>query len=484
MLLSSRNFVNGIWREPQDAEPREVVCPSTEEVLGYCPSASELEVNAAVTAAREAFDAGSWPRTPVEERAALIERATAAFGERADEVGHLMTSEMGAPLGMSVAGIRRSAATGAFFAGIARSMPSFEVRNHGIPAAVLREPVGVVAAIAPWNGPVGMALGKILPALLAGCTVVFKPSPETPFDIAFLVDALTGEGLPPGALNVLSGAASTGAALVAHPAVDKVSFTGSTAAGRQIAEVCGPQFKRMQLELGGKSAAIVLDDADLGQVAAGLAVGCFFNSGQVCAALSRVLAPRAISDDVIEAVARASRQWVVGDPFDPSTTLGPLVSRRQRNTVEKYIQLGVDAGARVVQGGGRPQGLDKGWFIEPTVLADVDNTMRVAREEIFGPVAVVIPYEDDDEAIRIANDSDYGLHGAVFTRDPNRALATARAVRTGTFSINNFVYNNRAPFGGVKNSGIGRDSGREGYESYLELKTVNLDATTAPLFQH
>jgi acyl-CoA reductase-like NAD-dependent aldehyde dehydrogenase len=484
VLLSSQNFIDGTWFEPDGTERTAVVCPSTEEVLGYCPAASDHEVGTAVAAARRAFDSGPWRRMSGEERAAVVERATLALSERADDLGHLQTSEMGAPIGMSVAGARRASATGAFFADVARSTPVAELRNDGIPAAVLREPVGVVAAIAPWNGPVGMALGKILPALLAGCSVVFKPSPETPFDIAFLVDALAAEGLPPGVLNVCSGGASTGAALVRQPGIDKVSFTGSTAAGRQIAEVCAPRFTRLQLELGGKSAAIVLDDADLDQVTAGLSVGCFFNSGQVCAALSRVLAPRALYDDVVEAVVRASKQWVVGDPFDPSTTLGPLVSKRQRDTVENYIRLGVEAGASVVQGGGRPPGLDKGWFIEPTVLAGVDNHMRVAREEIFGPVAVVIPYDGDDDAVSIANDSDYGLHGAVFTSNPDRAMAMAGAVRTGTFSINNFVYNNRAPFGGVKNSGIGRDSGREGYESYLELKTVNVDASTAALFQN
>ena len=483
MPKNSSFFINGRWVEPRGGARIEVVCPSTEEVVGYCSEASEEEVGLAVSAARTAFDEGAWPRTSVAERAAVIERAMSALTEQADEVGRLVTSEMGAPISASTAQAQRVSGTAAFLSEVATSTPAQDLRYAGSPAAVLREPVGVVAAIAPWNGPVGTAVTKILPALLAGCSVVFKPAPETPLDISFLVDALKSEGLPAGVLNVVSGGAATGAAMVRHPEVNKVSFTGSTAAGRQIGEVCGREFKRVQLELGGKSAAIVLEDADLDQVAAGLSLGCFFNSGQVCAALSRVLAPRNLYGEVVEALVGGAKSWVIGDPFDPGTTLGPLVTSRQRERVQGYIDGAVEAGARVVAGGGRPSGLDKGWFVEPTVLADVSNDMQVAREEIFGPVAVVIPYDDRADAIRIANDSEYGLHGAVFTRSPQAAMEVARAVRSGTFSVNNFVYNNRAPFGGVKKSGIGRDSGREGYEAFFELKTLNLDPLTEQLFQ-
>lgn len=481
MERAPRFFSNGEW-ESRTTDLFEVICPSTEEGIGHAAHASEEDVDKAVSAARRASDEGPWRRMPVEERAELIERAAGLLKGRAEELGKLVTLEMGAPITVSVMLAQRAADTAAYLADLARSTPLVEFRNEGSPAAIVREPVGVVAAIAPWNGPVGMAVGKIIPALLAGCSVVFKPAPETPFDIAFLVDALHEAGLPAGVLNVVTGGGDTGRFLVHHRGVDQVSFTGSTAVGREIGAVCGPEFKRVQLELGGKSAAIVLDDADPEQVRAGLAMGCFFNSGQVCAALSRVLAPRKTYQDVVALVEEAAAGWVLGDPFDPATTLGPLVSERQRERVENYIRLGVEEGARLVRGGGRPAHLDKGWYVEPTVFADAENSMRIAREEIFGPVAVVVPYDDVEDAVRIANDSDYGLHGAVFTADPQRAVDVARRIHTGTFSINNFVYNNRVPFGGVKSSGIGRDSGKEGYESVFELKTINLDASTVPLF--
>ncbi len=475
-------FIEGEWVEPTSAARYNVVTPSTEELLGSAGEATDDEVDAAVRSARRSFDAGPWRHLTVDERAAVIERAAAGLDKRAEELGELVTLEMGAPITASIATAKRASGTANFLADIARSTPLTDVRNGLVPAVVLRSPIGVVASIAPWNGPVGMAVSKIIPALLAGCSVVFKPAPETPFDIAFLVDALADAGLPQGVLNVVTGSAATGRALVRHPGVDKVSFTGSTAAGREIGGVAGASFTRIQLELGGKSAAIVLEDADPDVVLGGLSMGCFFNSGQVCAALSRVLAPRSRYEEIVSVMDKAAAGWVVGDPFDPATTMGPLVSERQRAQVESYIKLGVEAGARLVRGGGRPAHLPKGYYIEPTVFADVDNSMRIAREEIFGPVAVVIPYENEDEAIQIANDSEYGLHGAVFTADPQRAISIAGRVHTGTFSINNFVYNNRAPFGGVKNSGIGRDTGKEGYESFFELKTVNLDASTASLF--
>ncbi|GAA2736689.1 aldehyde dehydrogenase [Actinocorallia aurantiaca] len=481
MQRTPRLFIDGQWVSRTD-HLFDVICPSTEERIGQAADASEEDVDTAVRAARRAFEDGPWRRLSVGERAELIERAAELFGVRAEQTGWLVTAEMGVPISTSVMLARRAANTMIAWAELARSTPLTEFRTAGGPTAVVREPVGVCAAISPWNGPVGMAVGKIVPALLAGCSVVYKPAPETPFDIAFLVDALREAGLPAGVLNVVTGGAETGRLLIRHPGVDKVGFTGSTAVGREIGAACGSEFKRVQLELGGKSAAIVLEDAEPDQVRAGLAMGCFFNSGQVCAALSRVLAPRRIYDEVVSWMEQAAGGWVLGDPFDSATTLGPLVSERQRMRVENYIGLGVEAGARLVCGGGRPEQPGKGWFIEPTVFADADNTMRIAREEIFGPVAVVVPYDDPEDAVRIANDSEYGLHGAVFTSDPEKAISVARRIRTGTFSINNFVYNNRVPFGGVKSSGIGRDSGKEGYESFFELKTINLDAGTAPLF--
>ncbi|MFZ0715652.1 aldehyde dehydrogenase [Mycobacterium sp.] len=480
--MSQGIFIDGAWHASA-GERFDVVCPSTEQVIGQAGEATAVEVDAAVSAARQSFSTGPWRRLDVTDRAAVIDAAATGLAARKAELARLITSEMGAPLAMSTATVDRAVDTMRSIADLARTTSLEELRRHGAPALVVREPIGVVAAIAPWNGPIGMAVGKIVPALLAGCSVVFKPAPETPLDVAILVDALREAGVPAGVLNVVTGRAATGKALVEHAGVDKVSFTGSTSAGRYIGSVCGSQFKRTQLELGGKSAAIVLDDADLEQVRAGLSVGCFMNSGQACVALSRVLAPRRLYDEVVALLGKAADAWQIGDPFAAETTMGPLVSAAQRERVESYMQLGVDAGATLVRGGGRPPGLSTGWYVEPTVFADVDNSMRIAREEIFGPVAVVIPYDDVDEAVAIANDSEYGLHGAVFSTNPTRALDVARSVRTGTFSLNNFVYNNRVPFGGVKDSGIGREGGLEGFLSYFELKTINLDAAAEQLLQ-
>jgi acyl-CoA reductase-like NAD-dependent aldehyde dehydrogenase len=300
--------------------------------------------------------------------------------------------------------------------------------------------------------------------------------------VYLIVEAFNAAGLPGGVLNLVTGDRQTGDALVRHSGVDKVSFTGSTAAGRQIGEICGGEFKRVTLELGGKSAAIVLEDADLASALPGIAAGSFFNTGQVCASYSRVLAPRSRYDEVVGAVSAAAQSFVLGDPFEPATTMGPLVAERQRERVESYIAAGKSEGARIVTGGRRPADLSHGWYVEPTVFADADNSMRISREEIFGPVVAVIPYEGESEAIDIANDSPYGLHGAVFTEDDDAALRVAGAIRTGTFSINSFTYNVEAPFGGVKCSGVGRDTGREALESFIELKTVNLTSTTVGRF--
>ena len=468
-------FIGGTWSALGGGEAIEVICPSTEDRVGRVGAASNADVDAAVSAAREAFESGQWPHTSPEERADVIDRAAGLLRPRVEEIARLVTTEMGAPISMTTATVTRALDLMGFLAGLARETSLVELRREGGFAAVVREPVGVVGGIAPWNGPFSMAVAKIVPALLAGCTVVFKPAPETPFDVAPLVDALHEAGVPHGAVNVVTGADATGRALV-RGRVDKISFTGSSAVGREIGEVCGRDFKRIQLELGGKSAAIVLEDADLEQVRASLAVGCFMNSGQVCASLSRVLAPCSMYEDVVRCVAEAATGWRVGDPFDPETTMGPLVSGKQRERVEGYVEAGRQEGARLVTGGGRPEGLTEGFYVEPTVFRDVDNSMRIAREEIFGPVACVIPFEDEGDAVRIANDSEYGLHGAVFTEDADRAWSVARQVRTGTFSVNSFAYNNRVPFGGVKGSGVGRDTGREGFESFFELKTINLPA--------
>ncbi|MEQ3549930.1 aldehyde dehydrogenase [Pseudonocardia nematodicida] len=476
-------LIDGEWRTSGSPDRIPVVSPATGEVIGAAPDANADDVDAAVRAARRSFDEGVWRLMPVAERADVLERALALLEPKLDEISRLVTAEMGLPSSFAAMQIPGALSVGKYFLGVARQSPLSEVRQtmYG-PAAVVKEPVGVVASIAPWNGPFNMAVSKIWPALVAGCSVVYKPAPETPLDGYYVAEALAEAGVPPGVVNFVTGDRDAGRALVAHPGVDKVSFTGSTAAGRQIGTECGGSFKRLQLELGGKSAAIVLDDADLETTMSALATGSFYNTGQVCAAYSRVLVPAARHDEVVAALVATAESFVVGDPTDPTTTMGPLVSKRQQDRVLGYVATGRSEGASVATGGGVPDGLERGAYIQPTVFTGVENGMRIAQEEIFGPVASVIRYDTVDEAIAIANDSEYGLHGAVFTTDPQRAADVARRVRTGTFSVNSFTYNTEAPFGGVKCSGVGRDTGAEAIESYYELKTVNLTADMASLF--
>jgi aldehyde dehydrogenase (NAD+) len=347
-------------------------------------------------------------------------------------------------------------------------------------ALVRREPVGVVGAIVPWNVPLFTTIAKLAPSLAAGCTVVLKPSPETPLDAIILAEALIEIGLPAGVVNILPAGRETGEYLVTHPGVDKISFTGSTAAGKRIAALCGERLRRYSLELGGKSAAIILEDADLESTMAGLLPAAMMNNGEACVAQTRILAPRDRYREIVDALSERVGAQKVGDPLDPATEVGPLAAGRQRDRVEKYIALGQEEGAKISVGGGRPVGLDKGWYVEPTVFIDVDNKMRIAQEEIFGPVVCVIPYGDAAEAVAIANDSDYGLSGSVWTADPQRGLDVARQVRTGTYTINGFTLDFGTPFGGYKQSGIGREFGPEGLELFLELKSVNLPAGFTP----
>jgi len=343
----------------------------------------------------------------------------------------------------------------------------------GSPVIVRSEPVGVVAAIVPWNVPQFVTMSKLAPALVSGCTMVLKPAPETPLDAYLMAELLHEAGVPAGVVNIVAAGREVGEHLVRHPGVDKVAFTGSTAAGRTIASICGEQLKRYSLELGGKSAAIILDDADLGSTMEGLKFASLMNNGQACVAQTRILASRSKYDEVVEALVTTVGAMSVGDPNDPATEIGPLVAQRQQERVEKYIALGQEEGARVALGGnGMPTGLDKGWYVQPTVFADVDNSMRIAQEEIFGPVLAVIPYDDVDDAVRIANDSAYGLAGSVWTEDGDAGMDIARRVRTGTFGVNQYTMDFVAPFGGYKASGVGREFGKEGLEHYLELKSI------------
>jgi betaine-aldehyde dehydrogenase len=360
------------------------------------------------------------------------------------------------------------------FLQIAKDFDWEETRAGAFGDVIVRhEPVGVVAAVVPWNVPQFVTMSKLAPALLAGCSIVIKPAPETPLDAYVMADALDEAGIPKGVVSIVAAGREVGEHLVRHPDVDKVAFTGSTAAGRRIAAICGEQLKRVSLELGGKSAAIVLDDADLEQTVAGLRFASLMNSGQACVAQARILASRSRYDEVVDAVAGMVKSMRVGDPSDAETEIGPLVAQRQQERVEKYIALGQEEGARVVVGGnGRPAGLERGWYVQPTVFAGATNDMRIAREEIFGPVLSVIPYADADDAVRIANDSEYGLAGSVWTSDVDAGLDIARRVRTGTYAVNQYNMDFMAPFGGFKGSGIGREFGREGLEHYTEVKAI------------
>jgi len=474
-----KHFIGGRWVTPSTDDLIEVVNPSTERVEMSVPSAGTAEIGAAVGAAREA--AAAWAAVGVEARAALIDRAAVIVASRAAEIGSIMTDEMGAPLAGTVGGqVTASVAAMRELAEIARTIPEREVRSgRGPDALILREPVGLVAALTPWNGPFATAVNKAAAALVMGNPVICKPSPQTPLDVFILGESLAEAGLPDGLFSVLPAGPEISAALVAHPGVAAISFTGSSAVGRQIAQGASARFARVQLELGGKSAALVLDDADPEKVAAVLRGGVFRNSGQVCSALTRILVPRARYDEFTDALCAEAEQIVVGDPRDARTEMGPLASRAQRDRVESMVAEGVRAGARIATGGRRPKGLNAGWYYTPTVLRDVTNDMGVARDEIFGPVAVVIAHDGDEDAIRIANDSPYGLHGAVFTADDERALQAAWRVQSGTFSINQCVNNPTAPFGGVKESGIGREHDVEGLTFFTELKTVNLTPAIA-----
>ncbi|MGH9091665.1 MAG: aldehyde dehydrogenase [Acidimicrobiales bacterium] len=479
-----RLYIGGTWVAPEGTDTIEVVSPSTEEVVARVPEASEADVDKAVAVARQAFEQGPWPRMAPAERGAVLARVAEAITAEMADLAEVIATEMGSPVSWAQLGqVLAPSMVFTYYAGLASTFAFDEVRQGVLNPDMLvtREPVGVVAAIAPWNVPLFIAAAKLAPALAAGCTVVFKPAPETPLDAFRLGEILTEAGLPEGVLSVLPAGREVGEHLVTHEGVDKVSFTGSTAAGKRIGGLCGERLKRCTLELGGKSAAIVLDDADLATTMANLMPNSMMNNGQACIAQTRILAPRARYDEVVDALVEQVKLMPVGDPLDPATQVGPLVASRQRDRVEGYLRSGQEEGAKVAVGGGRPAGLDKGWYVEPTVFVEVDNTMRIAREEIFGPVLVVIPYDGDDEAVAIANDSNYGLCGSVWTADNERGLGVARKVRTGTYMMNTGVPIDFAtPFGGYKESGVGREFGPEGLDIFLEKKSIALPGGFTP----
>ncbi|MFZ4584055.1 MAG: aldehyde dehydrogenase [Acidimicrobiia bacterium] len=476
MIEYRQLYIGGEWVDPAGSETIDVISPVSEELHGRTPDATPADVDRAVVAARRAFDESEWPFLPPSERAAVLRRFADRYLAGVDEMAECITGEMGSPIAFSKMG--QSAAAWALIDTYVRMADDFAWEEQrtgitGMPVTVRREPVGVVGAIAPWNVPQITIMSKLAPALLAGCAVVVKPSPETPLDALKMAEWIHESGFPPGVVSVLPAGREVGEHLVRHAGVDKIAFTGSTAAGRRIGGICGEQIKRCSLELGGKSAAIVLDDADIARTVKGLRFASFVNSGQACAAQTRVLVSRARHDEFVDAFADTVRSLHVGDPADEATEIGPMVARRQQERVAGYIGIGVDEGAQVAVGGpGMPDGIEHGWYIKPTVFANASNDMRVAREEIFGPVIVVIPYDDERDAIRIANDSDYGLAGSVWTADKEHGRDVARRVRTGTIGVNKFAPDFVAPFGGYKQSGIGREYGREGLEEFLEVKSI------------
>ena len=469
-------YIGGEWVKPEGKGTIDVISPHSEELVGRVPEGTEADVDKAVAAARTAFDTGDWPRLSPEERIAAVQKFAEVYAARIPDMASVITEEMGSPITFS--NLAQSPAPWLMlntFLQVAAEYP-WEERRSGVLSGeviVRREPVGVVGAIVPWNVPQFVTMSKLAPALISGCAIVIKPSPETPLDGFLMAELLDEAGIPKGVVSVIPAGREVGEHLVKHPGVDKIAFTGSTAAGRRIASLCGEQLKRVSLELGGKSAAIILDDADLAATVQGLKFASLMNNGQACVAQTRILASRKRYDEVVGAVAEMVGSLAVGDPSDPATEVGPLVAERQQERVEKYIALGQEEGGKVVVGGnGMPDGLDKGWYVKPTVFAGIDNSMRIAQEEIFGPVLAVIPYDDADDAVRIANDSEYGLAGSVWTADADLGLDIARRVRAGTYGVNQYTMDFVAPFGGFKGSGIGREFGKEGIDHYVELKSI------------
>jgi len=472
MQVRDKLYVGGEWVDPSGPETIDVINSATEEVMGRIPQGSAEDIEAAVSAARAAFDA--WSRTSPAERADLLGRIADGLAERQDEIAATIAQELGMPLPLSTA--IQAGLPIMSFRSMSELLADFAFEEQVGSSLVVREPVGVVGAITPWNYPLHQIAAKVAAALAAGCTVVLKPSEVVALNAFILAEVIDAVGLPAGVFNLVSGSGPVvGEALAAHPEVDMVSFTGSTRAGKRVGELAAQTVKRLALELGGKSPNLILDDADLPAAVGDGVAKCFLNSGQTCSALTRMLVPRERLAEAEQIAAAAADASTPGDPFAQDTRLGPLVSDTQRERVRGYIAKGEQEGARLVAGGAEtPEGLERGYYVRPTVFSDVTTDMTIAQEEIFGPVLAIMPYDDEEEAISIANDTVYGLAAGVWSGDPERAQRVARRIRTGQVEINGGAFNPMAPFGGYKQSGHGRELGRFGFEEYLETKSLQL----------
>lgn len=475
------NFIGGKRIESTGNKFIEVRSPYDGSLTGSCPLATKADIDMAVAAARKAFDYGPWPLTDPKERQEIIAKFSALFAGRAEEFANFITRENGIALWCSTAINNSIASQNDSFLRVAESFPWEETKEGFFPGNEFihrREPVGVVAAIIPWNAPLQSAMIKIVPALLAGCCVILKTAPETAVDGHFLGELLNQAGVPEGVVSIICADREESEYLVAHPGVDKIAFTGSTATGKKIAQAAGFRLKRYSLELGGKSAAIITEDADIVAAAETLKYGAFINSGQACIGQTRILAPKQRYREVVDELVKTAADIKLGNPLDKEVFMGPVVSKKQQEKIWDYIKSGVEQGAKLEIGGpGMPDGIKEGAFVMPTVFSNVNNSMRIAREEIFGPVICVIEYNGIDEAISIANDSSYGLYGAVYTADKGRGIEIARQIRTGTFGINGQGQDYFAPFGGFKESGVGREFGFEGLAQYTEHKAIMLPQT-------
>ncbi|HEY0276638.1 MAG TPA: aldehyde dehydrogenase family protein [Solirubrobacterales bacterium] len=465
-------FIGGEWVLPAGADPLPVINSATEETIATIPGCTPVEIDKAVEAARDAFE--GWAGTPRAERAEALAAIAAGLGERSEELTATITAELGMPLKLTKMvqvglGINH-------FAAMPKALEEVTWEEAVGNSRVLREPVGVVGAITPWNYPLNQIGAKVAPALAAGCTVVLKPSEIVPLNAFILAEVIESVGLPPGVFNLVTGIGPVvGEAIAGHPGVDFVSFTGSTRAGRRVSELAAATVKPVAMELGGKSPNVLLGDADFARAVPDGVAKCFLNSGQTCSALTRMLVPRERLAEVEELAKGVAESFTPGDPFEPGTRLGPLVSATQRERVRDYIAKGEAEGAKLVTGGiDAPEGLDRGYFVRPTVFSEVTPEMTIGREEIFGPVLVIQPYDDEDDAVRIANSTDYGLAGGVWAGDQERAIAVARRLRTGQIEINGGAFNPAAPFGGYGQSGHGRENGRFGLEELLQVKSLQL----------